>query len=176
MDDSLARLRSKSTLPTPGIRAADKAPQLEPEARAGFERDTGLVDDVDPLPTPGSPYTAASSRPGNKPELTLHVMDKNGYYHGFAWSNFDSIDTAPGDRPGNGPVLIVRFTGLVPTELRISGSNLSALHAYLGQQRKSWIREQPSKRGFDAAPALGDRAEVITGIAVSRWKPEQADA
>jgi hypothetical protein len=32
-------------------------------------------------------------------------MLKDGYSKGYAWSNFDSVDTAHGDGPGRGPVL-----------------------------------------------------------------------
>ena len=130
------------------------------------------VDDYEPLPLPGSSYAAAYSRPGNKPEITLHVMLKDGYYRGFPWSNFDSVDTAPGDGPGSSPVIILRFAGLEPTELRISVTNLGMLLALIGRQRISWIREQPSKRGFPAVPSPNEPAEIITSIGVERWKPE----
>jgi hypothetical protein len=172
MDDSLLRNRPKSTLlPGPASKAAVRAP--EPEAWADGGAEPGLPDDdVDPLPQPGSPYMAYG-RPGNKPELVLHVMSKDGFFKGYAWSNFDSVDTVPGDKPGSGPVIIVRFAGLVPTELRIVGSNLGKLHACIGRQRIGWIRERPSKRGFDAVAATGDRAEVIESIGVRQWKPDR---
>jgi hypothetical protein len=171
MDDSLLRSRPKSTLlPGPGSKGV-KPPG--PETAAGDAgAEAGPWDDYDPLPQPGSPYIAYA-RPGNKPEIVLHVMTKDGFSKGYAWSNFDSVDTAPGDGPGTGPVLVVRFAGLVPTELRISGSNLGKLHACIGRQRIAWIREQPSKRGFAAGVALGDKAETIASIAVNRWKPER---
>ena len=171
MDDSLLRARPRSTLlPGPAGKAAAAPP---PEAAAFDAAEPGPWDDYDPLPQPGSPYAAAYSRASNKPEIVLHVLLKDGFSKGYAWSNFDSVDTSPGDRPGGGPVLVVRFAGLTPTELRISGRNLGKLHACIGRQRIAWIREQPSKRGFDAANALGDKAEVITGIAVVAWKPER---
>jgi hypothetical protein len=171
MDDSLLRSRPKSTLlPGPGSKAAVKPP--EPDAETGGGADVGHWDDYDPLPLPGSPYVAYG-RPGNKPETVLHVVLKDGFSKGYAWNNFDSVDTAPGDKPGTGPVLVVRFAGLVPTELRISGSNLGKLHACIGRQRIAWIREQPSKRGFEAVAGLGDRAEVIASITVRPWQPER---
>jgi hypothetical protein len=163
-DDTLLLLRPKSTLLTkPAVRPAEgeTAPEI------------GAWEDYDPLPKPGSPYLAAYARPGNKPELVLHVMLKDGVSKGYAWSNFDSVDSVPGNGPGQGPVLIVRFAGLEPTELHITGSNLGRLHACIGRQRVAWIREQPSKRGFDDVAARNDRAEVITAIAVRLWKPER---
>jgi hypothetical protein len=171
MDDNLMRSRPKSTLlPGPGSKVA-----RAPEAELSEAAEAGPWDDYDPLPQAGSPYMAACARPGNKPEIVLHVMLKDGFYRGFAWSNFDSVDTAPGDKPGSGPVLVARFAGLVPTELRISCSFLGKLHACIGRQRIAWIREQPSKRGFDAMAGLGDedKPEVITSIVVKRWKPER---
>jgi hypothetical protein len=176
MEDSLERPRPISTLlPGPGSKAAVKPPEPKVVVKNAAEPETW--DDYDPLPQPGSPYNAAHSRAGNKPEITLHVMLKDGFYKGFAWNNFDSVDTAPGDTPGSGPVLIVRFAGLVPTELRIScGRLLGTLHAAIGRQRIAWIREQPSKRGFDGIAAGGDRVEPITSIAVNRWKPERPAA
>ena len=174
MDDSLLRSRPKSTLPTLHVgKAAAKPP--EPEMMVNDVIEPGPWDDFDPLPQPGSPYVA-HARPSNKPETVLHVILKDGFSRGYAWSNFDSVDTAPGDKPGSGPVLVVRFAGLTPTELRITGSNLGKLHACIGRQRIGWIRELPSKRGFDAAPVLGDKAEVIASIAVNVWKPERPKA
>ena len=170
-DDLMLRTRPRSTLlPGPGSKAAVKPP--EPETVADGRAETGPWEDYDPLPQAGSPYVAYA-RPGNKPEMVLHVMLKDGFSKGYAWSNFDSVDTAPGDKPGSGPVLVVRFAGLVPTELRISGSNLGKLHACIGRQRIAWIREQPSARGFDGVAAPGGNAEVITSIAVRPWKPER---
>ena len=160
-------------LPGPGSKVAVKPPQLEPEAAASDVAEPGAWDDYDPLPQPGSPYLAAYSRAANKPEIVLHVMLKDGFSKGYAWSNFDSVDTAPGDKPGSGPVLVIRFAGLVPTELRITGSNLGKLHACIGRQRIAWIREQPAKRGFDGVAAQGEKAEVIASIAVRQWKPER---
>jgi hypothetical protein len=162
MGDNLARDRARphSTLLTEvGKASRQPIPATEEEA------DSPAGEDFAVLPQPGSPYDAAYGRPGNKPEITLHVLLGDGFSKGYAWSNFDSVDTVAAEAPGGGPVLVVRFAGLVPTELRISGSNLSKLHACIGRQRIAWIREQPSKRGFDAASDK-DKAEIITGIAI----------
>jgi hypothetical protein len=175
MEDKLLRERPKSTLlPGPGSKVAAKPP--EPEATASDAGEPGPWDDDDPLPEPGSAYVAACSRVSNKPEIVLHVMLKDGFSKGFAWSNFDSVDMVPGDNPGDDPVLVVRFAGLVPTELWISSNILGKLRACIGRQRIAWIREQPSKRGFDPKPALGDRAEIITSVAINDWKPKRPAA
>ena len=177
-DDTLMRPKPKSTLlAEPASKAAAKPP--EPQIvvnNAAAGGDAGSWDDFDPLPQAGDPYKAYA-RPGNKPEITLHVMLKDGFYRGFAWNNYDSVDVAPSDKPGGGTVLVVRFAGLVPTELRIScGRLLGTLHAAIGRQRIAWIRELPSKRGFGGIAAVPDHAEAITSIAVNRWKPERPAA
>jgi hypothetical protein len=170
MDDSLLRARPKSTLlPGPGSKAAMNRLE-DPD----LEADGGPWDEFDPLPHAGTPYTAAYARPSNKPETVLHVLLRDGFSKGYAWSNFDSVDTAAGDKPGNGPVIILRFAGLAPTELWIAGTNSGKLLSCLGRQRIGWIRELPSKRGFEAT-ALGDKAEIITSIDVRPWKPERAE-
>ncbi len=161
------RHRPQSTLLAEVAKTRQPGPETVEEA--GTEWTAG--DDVEALPQPGSAYTAYS-RPSNKPEITLHVLLKDGSTRGYAWSNFDSVDTVGVDSPGGGPVLVVRFAGLLPTEVWISGRNLGRLHACIGRQRIVWIREQPSKRGFDAA-ATDDRTEVITRINFKPWKPDR---
>jgi hypothetical protein len=125
------------------------------------------IDDLDLLPEPGDPYKAYG-RPGNSAEGTLHVLFKDGSSRGFCWGNFDSVDMVlvPG-----GTMLLVRFNGLEPTELRICGSNLERLRVLIGRLRIVWIREHPSLRGFEGAAAVDDRAEVITGIIPMAWEP-----
>jgi len=172
LDDSLLRNRPKSTLlPGWGNKVAARPPELEPEARTD-DSESGRGDDVESLPKADSPYTAAYSRPSNKPELALHVFLRDGFSKGFAWSNFDSVDTAPGDQPGGAPIVVVRFAGLTPTELRICISPLDRLLALIGRHRIAWIREAPSTRGFPRDATAGAPMEVITAIAVQRWKPE----
>ena len=169
MGDNLARERvqPRSTLAVP---AAARRPQPEAAETPGVELATG--GDSDPLPDADSPYVAYG-RPSNKPEITLHVMLRDGYWRGFAWSNYDSVEMVAPERAGAGPVLVLRFAGLMPAELWISGCNLRKLHVLLGQNRIAWMREVPSKRGFDGAAANRDTAEVITRIIPRPWKPDR---
>ena len=131
-DEKLRRvpLRPKvsSLLPPSG-----KAPAKPAEASDASITET-TAGDYDTLPLPGSAYTEAYSRPTNKPEITLHVLLRDGSYRGFAWSNFDSVDMLPGDKAGSGRVIILRFAGMVPTELRLTGWNLGYLYTCLGRQ------------------------------------------
>ena len=171
MGDNLARERvqPRSTLAAPAA-ARKPAPEAEPEA--GPAQSAGEA--LELLPQPDSDYVAYG-RPSNKPEITLHVLLKDGYWRGFAWSDYAGVGTAPPDSPGSGPVLVVRFAGLEPIELRIVGRNLGKLQVCIGNHRIVWIRELPSDRGFPAA-ARDDRSEVITRIVIRPWEPErQAD-
>jgi hypothetical protein len=118
-------------------------------------------DGFDILPTPGDPYKA-HSRPSSKPEPTLHVLLADGTVKGFAFNTFDSIDLLPAAAPGGGPVIVVRFAGIIARQVLITGRNLGLLHAYIAQHRIAWLRELPTQRGF------GDTSEaVINNITVN---------
>ena len=171
-DDTLTRPRSRPTSTLLPLPARAEAKPREPEAEPDGEAESGPWDDYDPLPLPGSPYTAAYARPGNKTETTLHVMLKDGSVKGYAWCNYDSVDFSPGDGPGNGPTVTLRFAGLVPTELRFTGKGLGKLHSCIGRQRIAWVREQPSKRGFGLV-GQSEPSEVVAHIAVRQWRPER---
>ena len=135
----------------------------EPEAEARLPepvKPIAAVEDSEFLPAAGDPYKA-HARQSHKPEPTLHLLLRDGTYRGFSWGNYDSIDLLPGAEPGDGPVLVLRFAGIMAREVLITGRNLSKLHVYLGQQRIAWVRELPAKRGF-ADP----QAAVITGLLV----------
>jgi hypothetical protein len=124
------------------------------------ETDRQSPGEFDFLPTPGDPYKA-HSRPSSKPETTLHVLLGDGSARGFAFAGFDSIDLLPAADAGGGPVIIVRFAGIVARQVLITGRNLSLVHVYIAQHRIAWLRELPPKRGFtDAGEA------VITGITI----------
>lgn len=140
--------------------AAAVTPQAEPQPP---EPDGAAKGDV--LPQPGDPYVAFAT-PRGVAEPTLHVLLRDGTYRGFAWSNYDGIDLLAGEAPGSGPVLVLRFDGLRPTEVRITGQRHGLLHAYLGQQRIGWIREKPEGKIIADA-----HAPVIEKITLSPFKP-----
>jgi hypothetical protein len=167
-ENNVVRMRPQSTLLAGKAAARQPMPEVEQEA----DGESLPTDDFDSLPLPGSAYLPYA-RPSNKPEITFHVMLKDGSWRGFAWSNFDSVDMLLPESAGVGPVLVARFGGLVPSELRIGGSNLGKLHALIGRQRIAWIREYPSRRGFDGAAAKDDKAEIITPVAITPWKPDR---
>jgi hypothetical protein len=131
-------LHSRAPRPVSGIRAIlEHAAQnklaeehLQPEGDA----------EAILLPQPGDPYVA-HARPSVRPERTLFIMLANGDYEGFPWSSFDRISLLHAKIPGAGPKIQLRFAGSQIVDLIISGRNLMALYAYLGQNRIAWLRE-----------------------------------
>ncbi len=55
----------------------------------------------------------------------------------------------------------MRFAGITPTEVMISGRIIDRLYDYIGQHRVPWVRELPPKRDFREAGET-----VITGISI----------
>jgi hypothetical protein len=96
---------------------------------------------------PGIAYKA-SGRTGNKPDLTIHFVLKDYSYEGFSYADFERVRLVPGKNPGSGPVLIVRFSGSVVTEVTIEGRHLHPLYHSLGLHRLPWVWEHPSPADF----------------------------
>ena len=152
MADNLARSRPISPS---GIRAMlDKGQAAAKEAETP-EGDGPLLEKTDPLPRPGDPYRA-NARHGNKPEMTLHFISKDFAYEGFSYADFERVRLVPGDKPGGGPVLIVRFNGSVITDVRIEGRHLHSLYHWIGLHGVSWVWEHPGSADFadEAAPII----------------------
>jgi hypothetical protein len=105
------------------------------------------LDQLTPLPLPGDPYKAHSIV-ANGPLTTLHVVLGDATVRGFSYGNFDSIDLLPAADAGGGPVIVIRFAGLSPCEVWLTGRNLDLMHNYLGYYRIAWIRELPTKGNF----------------------------
>jgi hypothetical protein len=130
---------------------ADGSPSVaEPAAlppETAFLDELPPLEELSPLPKPGDPYKA-HSRASTSTLATLHVLLADASVKGFSYGNFDSIDLLPSKEPGGGPVIVVRFAGLVPSELLIVGRNLDLLHVQLGYYRIAWIRELPTQGNF----------------------------
>ena len=113
------------------------------------------------LPGAGDPYVA-HARPGNGAEETLYCIDRDGYFEGFAWNTFERIRLVKPERPGGGPVLVLRFHGSEVSEVAIEGRNLDALRVFLGRRRLIWIRELGEGKAF----GLGAGDAVITKLTI----------
>jgi hypothetical protein len=146
-----------------GTATAERLPTEVPvESPPSDGLDLNLPDVLDPLPKPGDPYKA-HARAANKPLLSLLFVQKDGVsVRGFSYGNLDTIDRLPGDKPGSGPVLVLRFTGLTPTEVRLSGRNLATLFVYLSQHRVAWLRELQADRDFS-----DDAVAVVSGMSIN---------
>jgi hypothetical protein len=159
MDDSLLWTRPKSTLPTGAAAVATARPTLA-EMPGATDPESSAVDDFVALPQPGSPYDTAYSRASNKPVPTLRFIIGETM-RGFPYANYDSIDWLVADKPGAGPTIVMRFTGLVPREAIIAGRRLLKLYDLLSHHRVAWVRELPKGKDFEDGVHT-----VITGITV----------
>jgi hypothetical protein len=143
MGDSLVGSRfSPSSIRSQVQHAKEAAPKPETA-----ESDAASPDKVDPLPKPGDPYKSAG-RHGNKPDVTIHFVTKNYSYEGFSYADCERVRLLPAEKPGGGPVLIVRFNGSVVTEAVIEGRNLHSLYHWIGLHRLPWVWEHPSPAQF----------------------------
>jgi hypothetical protein len=115
------------------------------------------ADDLAPLPRPGDDYKA-HARAANKPVPTLRLLLCNGSIRGFPMGHLDSIDLEI-DGPGQSPVIVLRFAGLEPSEVRLEGRRLDALYDLLGYERIAWVRELPRDK------ATNERT-VVSGISI----------
>ncbi len=162
--DNLARerVRPQSTLLS-DVKAA-RAPEPEAAEDGGAEPGTG--EKLMALPLPGSAYEAAYARPNNKPVPTLRFLTGDAV-KGLPYANLDSIDLEPAGKPGVGPVIVMRFAGIVAMEARITGRHLLLLYDLLSYHRIAWVRELPQGRDFRDKD---EKATVITGITVEPVK------
>lgn len=100
------------------------------------------MDTVVPLPQPGDPYKA-HARPDNKALLMLRFLLRDASVEGFAYSDLRRTRMQPGNDPGSGPVLVLRFVEAAVTEVRIEGRHLDVLADMLSYHRVAWLRELP---------------------------------
>jgi hypothetical protein len=159
-DDTLFRPRPKSTLVSDIKPAAVRGPAAAKEPE--FLAETPEGDQIVALPQPGDPYETAHSRPGNKPVPTLRFI-MGDTVRGLPYASLDSIDLLPGDKPGDGPKIVILFTGLVPRKAVITGRQLLMLFDLLSYHRVAWVRELPKEKDFRNHPET-----VVTGITVER--------
>ena len=102
-------------------------------------------------------------RHGNKPDLTIHFVTKDFRYEGFSYGDCERVRLAPGEKPGGGPVMILRFNGSVVTEVMMEGRHLHSLYNWIGLHRVPWIWEHPSPAQF-----ADEKATLISRITISQ--------
>jgi hypothetical protein len=133
-------------------------PPAEAERAGKPESQTQPEDENDELPGLEEGY-AACSRLDNKPQLMLCLLKADDSVRSYSYSDLRAIDLQPGNKPGNGPGLILRFVGVA--EVRIEGRRLRTLVDYLRRHRIGWLRELPAGRDFRDGNAM-----VITRMEV----------
>lgn len=145
MADSLTRPRA---VPPSSIRALVERGQQAATGQAERpEHDGPLIERDDPLPRPAEPYRV-HSRHSNKPEMTLHFVTKDFAYEGFSYADIERVRLVPGDKPGGGLVLVVRFNGSVITDIRMEGRHLQSLYHWIGLHGVAWVWEHPGRSEF----------------------------
>ena len=78
---------------------------------------------------------------------------------GFSYADCERVRLVPAEKPGGGPVLIVRFSGSVITEAVIEGRHLHSLYHAIGLHQMPWIWEHPAPADF-----TNDKATLISRI------------
>jgi hypothetical protein len=155
----MERIRPKSSI-LDMLKPAEASPTPEARPVVEFEAESPTGEAIIPLPQPGDPYDTAHARSSNKPLPTLRFI-RGENIRGLPYANLDSIDWLPSEKPGLGPMIVLRFAGIIAREARISGRNLLLLYDLLAHHRVAWVRELPLGRDFKEG-----KATVITGITV----------
>jgi hypothetical protein len=172
MDDSdVLELRAaKPRLPFPSEIIRNPRPYLperqrQPSSDMDADDSQAPAKKADPLPKLGDPYRA-NARFLNRlqaPQPLLHIVLANGDIDGFSYGDLRRVRFVEGEKPSDGPVLILRFVEAVVTEVRIEGRNLDDIHYYISQHTIPWIWERP--KGFYADD---DAMTVIASITLTQ--------
>jgi hypothetical protein len=134
------------------------------EAEPGDDPDDGAngvpsLEKLAPLPRPGDPYKAIA-RPASKPLSTLHLIKADGTIWSYPYScRVEGPHLVYADDAAKTLVVVLKFSGLVGTEVTLSGRKLEQMVNFLGHHRIAWVREQA--KGKIAKDGEGP---VITGI------------
>lgn len=173
LEDKVIPMRGKFSikemLGQPGDAKAEPEPKGEspPQANGEAAREPAAdplppMERLPPLPGPGDPYKAYA-RPANQMLPTLVLLLADASVKAFSYNNLDTLDLLPAKDAGDGPVMVLRFSGIVATEIVLTGRDLDELYNYLGFHRVAWIRERSPSRHF-----LSEMETVITGIRIKK--------
>ena len=110
---------------------------------------------------PKGEYRAFRPSPAYKgPEPRLFLVFRNQDYLILHYGDLESIGNPPGVEPND--VVLLRFRGSVPREVRIEGRRLLDAVRYLWREQLTWLKETPA--GWDGY--ADHSAAVITSITV----------
>jgi hypothetical protein len=155
MEDNLARPRSTTPSSIRSLLQQSNDPALRVDVPGA---DAVLPNNSDLLPRAGESYQAHALH-GNKPEMMIHFVLRDFSYEGFSYADCERIRLVPGEKPGSGPVLIMRFNGSVVTEVLIEGRHLQTVYHLIGLHQVPWLWEHPSPADF-----TDDKATLIKRI------------
>jgi hypothetical protein len=154
MSDSSVRMQPRSSV----LEELSKVAAARGPEGASDAGEFDAPERSDPLPRPGDAYMAHARRAA-KPQMTLFFVSRDYLPDGFSYANLERVRLVASEKPGSGPVLLVRFSGSVVTEAVIEGRNLYPLCNAIGLHLMPWVWVHPSPKDF-----AGEDAAVIRSI------------
>jgi hypothetical protein len=149
----------------PPAEAASRA-GAGPLERLPTETDTAVPpEQLDALPRPGHIYRACPDHFSVAPLPTIFFLPGNGLPDGFSYSALERVRMVEGAKPGDGPILLLRFNTSVPVEVRVEGRGVLDLCDKVGRHLVHWLRAHPT--GHDE----GHGEVFIRRITISEIKP-----
>lgn len=97
------------------------------------------------------------SRPSNKPLYAIHFVAATGEVRSFQYAHLDSDSRFEAER------ITLRFLGMHPIQVTVSGRNLWRLFEYLHQHRCAWILTAGRDFAKDGQP-------IVTGVEITTIK------
>lgn len=153
VSDLLGTAHSSREADAKSTRPAADADAVTPEAE---ER-------TDPLPQPGDNYRS-HGRLSSKPRSSLFLVGKDFLPDGFAYHCLERVRMVPGEKPGAGPVMVLRFGGTEACDVLVEGRLLHPLCNLIGEHRLPWLWEHPSPGDFGEAKSTLIRRIVVRPV------------
>jgi hypothetical protein len=133
----------------------DDNPHLRSVLRNNAPEQAG--DDESGLPSLADGEYQAFARPANKPVHAIHFVNPKGEVRSFQYVHLDSDSRFENER------VVLRFLGMEPTRIVISGRNLWRAYDYIHQHRLTWI--MAAAREFAA-----DGQAIVTNVSFTLLK------
>ncbi len=153
----------KSFLPPAASHPAPAAADGERVAREPERPE--LAKKADPMPEspqePYRPHAGFLNRLQSEPR-TFYCVFRDCTWQGFPYAHYDGIRLERSGGHGGGLDVVVRFSGSVVEEVRLSGRHLRFVAECIGLGIMPWVWELP-----DGRAAGDDDATVITGVTVT---------
>lgn len=152
----------------PGLTPSQIGGKQAPPPPPGGGQPPGGEEDTERFPQAGDPYephSAFSSRLKNRNRRSvgprmLHFLDEQCWSIGFSYGDLRQMSWKPGDKPGDGPQLVLRFIESKITDVVIQGRNLEEMRHGISEGHILWVRTLPAS----GIQVLADGDPVITAI------------